>query len=179
MTVQFGATTYEVVEGERHRGRERGPRAHGGHSHHAYAPERGGIPRRLHRADERDLQHGADVGPSPSRRPRTTWTTAAACCSPSAGRGEPTTTTRWWRVRRSPWPSTLSADPERTVVIDPPITHTPQGNTTSDDEVPVTQFGATTYRGERERGPRAHGGHFTHTPRSGAESPVTTPCRRA
>ena len=51
VTVQFGATTYEVVEGAGSRCHaERGPGAHGGRSRHAYAPGRGGLPRRLHRA---------------------------------------------------------------------------------------------------------------------------------
>ena len=52
----------------------------------AYAPGRGGLPRRLHPAAKRDLRHGGNCRrPSPSRRPRTRWTTTGrACCSPSA-----------------------------------------------------------------------------------------------
>ena len=65
VTVQFGATTYEVVEGETVTiavTLSADPERTVVIPTHAYAPERGGLPRRLlRRAAERDLQRGADV----------------------------------------------------------------------------------------------------------------------
>ena len=98
VTVQFGATTYEVVEGETVTVAvtlSADPERTVVIPHHAYAPERGGLPRRLlRRADERDLQHGADVADhhlhgGPGRGGRRRGERAARLRRATAGWGEP------------------------------------------------------------------------------------------
>ena len=135
---------------------ERGPGAHGRHSHHGDAPGQR-ILSGLHRADERDLQRGGHVEDdylhgNPGQR----WTTMGrACCWPSAycqtglvpaarkettvsitDDDDPAVTVSFEQAAYTVAEGgtvtvtvTLNADPERTVVI--PITHTPQSGADS------------------------------------------------